>query len=136
MSTDTATTSPSENVFSRILITLIRTKYLTATNPADIWYRILTNLICASFLQYISSWVRGRGSLSTHFSPFKYWIMYNPMTGNTPRCPLRCHSLVCIKNYLSIVVIGPIQDIELIYIFSICFFCLCFWLKKVLITRR
>ena len=35
------------------------------------------------------------------------------MTGSSPRCPLRSHSLVCIKNQLFIVGIGPILNKEL-----------------------
>ena len=42
-------------------------------------------------------------------------------TGSSPRCPLKYHSLVCIKNYLFCVGIGPISDIELICIFWIVF---------------
>ena len=39
------------------------------------------------------------------------------MTGSSPRVPLQSHSLVCIENYLFIVVMGPIlsKDIEFIY---------------------
>ena len=35
------------------------------------------------------------------------------MTGSSPRCPLRSHSLVCIENQLFIVGIGPIINKEL-----------------------
>ena len=35
-------------------------------------------------------------------------------TRSSPRCPLQYHALVCIKK---IVVIGPIRDKELIFIF-------------------
>ena len=37
--------------------------------------------------------------------------------GSSPRCPLRYHSLVCIKNYLFILRIGPIlsKGLEFMY---------------------
>ena len=38
-------------------------------------------------------------------------------TGSIPRCPLRYHSLVCFKNNLFIVGIGPIIKKELGFIF-------------------
>ena len=39
------------------------------------------------------------------------------LTGSSPRFPLRSHSLVCIKNHLFILGIGPILDkvLEFIY---------------------
>ena len=39
------------------------------------------------------------------------------VTGYIPRCPLRSHSMVCIKNHLFIVGIGPILNKELEFIF-------------------
>ena len=38
-------------------------------------------------------------------------------TGSIPRCPLQSHYLVCIKNRLFIVGIGPILNKELEFIF-------------------
>ena len=38
-------------------------------------------------------------------------------TEYTQRCPLGSHYLVCIKNYLFNVGIGPIRDKEIIFIF-------------------
>ena len=46
-----------------------------------------------------------------------YWALGQILAGSSPRCPLCPHSLVCIKNYLFYVGIGPIRDIELIYNF-------------------
>ena len=40
------------------------------------------------------------------------------MTGSSPRCPLRSHSLVCIENHLFIVGIGPILNKELEFIYQ------------------
>ena len=40
------------------------------------------------------------------------------MTGSSPRCPLRSHSLVCIKNHLFIVGIGKKINKELEFIFQ------------------
>ena len=37
----------------------------------------------------------------------------NLLTGSSPRCPLRSHSLVNIKNNSYFVGIGPICDVEL-----------------------
>ena len=39
------------------------------------------------------------------------------MTGSIPKCPLRSYYLVCIKNCLFIVGIGPILNKELKFIF-------------------
>ena len=55
MSTGTAIPSPAENIYSSMLMIPIRTKYVTATKPTEIYYIIPTNLIDASFfLQYIT----------------------------------------------------------------------------------
>ena len=40
------------------------------------------------------------------------------MTGSSPKCTLRSHSLVCTKNNWFIVVIGPILNKELKFIFQ------------------
>ena len=40
-----------------------------------------------------------------------------PLTWSIPRHPLRSHSMVCSKNHLFIVGIGPICDKELEFIF-------------------
>ena len=42
---------------------------------------------------------------------------YLVMTCSSPRCPLLSHSLVCSKNHLFIVGIGPICDKEISFIF-------------------
>ena len=40
----------------------------------------------------------------------KFWPDRNFPTGSSPRCPLQSHSLICIKNHLFIVGIGPILN--------------------------
>ena len=47
--TGTAMSILSDNVFRRMLMTPIRKKYLTDTNPTDIYYITPTNIIDASF---------------------------------------------------------------------------------------
>ena len=39
------------------------------------------------------------------------------MTGSSPRCPLRYHSLLCIENHLYIVGMRPILNKELEFIY-------------------
>ena len=63
MSTGTAIPSLADNIFSSMYMTPIRTKYLTGSNPTNIWYTISTNSVDASYVfKYLTSWVRGRGS--------------------------------------------------------------------------
>ena len=40
------------------------------------------------------------------------------VTGSSPRCPLRSHSLVSIENHLFIVGIGPILNKEFKFIYQ------------------
>ena len=74
---------------------------------------------------------------SYHFNQNKLWILIKkpipnkdvifilkcsadmkaPQTGSSPRYPLRSHSLVCTKNHLFIVGIGPIYNKELEFIY-------------------
>ena len=44
-------------------------------------------------------------------------VTHRPETGSIPRFPLRYYSLVCIKNHVFIVGIGPIFNNELEFIF-------------------
>ena len=59
--------------------------------------------------------------IKSHQEGRQHMTMQSVITGHytcsSPRCPLRSHSLVCIKNHLFIVVIGPIINKELELIF-------------------
>ena len=47
-----------------------------------------------------------------------HWYSILHLTCSFPKCPLRSHSLVCIKNNLFIVGIWPILNKELIFIYQ------------------
>ena len=61
MRTGTSIPIPEENVFSSMLMTLIKTKYWTYNNLTGIWYIILTSLIDARFFS-ISHFMGARQS--------------------------------------------------------------------------
>ena len=54
-----------------------------------------------------------------HFvSSISFIVVVTDNMGSSPKFPIQSHALVCIKNYLFIVVIGPICDKELVFIFD------------------
>ena len=70
----------------------------------------------SAFIAVSVTRVNGLVAIST-ISICRFGLFATHVTGSRPRCPLRSHYLVCIKNYLFYVGIGPICDTELIYIF-------------------
>ena len=82
------------------------TKYLIYLPSHQLLPKILKGDPCQSFSKYISQLI--------HF--INIW--------SNPIYPLRYHSLVCIKNSLFIVGMGPIRNKEPICIFRFFFFCL------------
>ena len=91
--TGTAMSILSDNVFRRMLMTPIRKKYLTDTNPTDICYRIPTNIIDSSF------------SSISNFMDAQQRVIVEPFPSNF-------NTRLCRIQHINICLLSSIEDKE------------------------
>ena len=95
----------------------VKTKSFPLLSPEKLsrmWSIGLKNMIKTLYATTYQC-IRSTGILAERFKTDKAQLRYK--TWSSPRFSLRSHSLICIKNHLFIIEIGPILNKELEFIF-------------------